>query len=82
MVFTARDHPEGFEAAREKIRAAFLANKHLSNEEEIKDALRMGRWKLHEMESIIRMHRYRRLHRRYGHGVDDREERVVLRVSD
>jgi hypothetical protein len=52
---------------REKVKAAFLANKDLEvGSKDFKRALAHGRWQLKELEALLDFHKYRDLRKKYS----------------
>ena len=67
LVLVAADYPGGSEVVLRKGREAFLANRHLTDEVQIKAAVSRGRWYIrHELQGVIRLKKYREMNRRYG----------------
>lgn len=59
------DYPLGLAYVREKAKAAFFANRHLTDPVEIKRAIHRGRWMVQEMIGVIQLKKYRTLNSRY-----------------
>lgn len=59
------DYPLGLAYVREKVKAAFFANRDLADPVEVKRAIRRGRWMVQEMIGVIQLKKYRTLNSRY-----------------
>ena len=58
-------HPGGLEHVRSKVKEAFFANKHLSDEAELKKAIHRGRYVCKEMIGFMQFKKYRAMRQRY-----------------
>jgi len=65
LLFLGRDYPAGLPTVREKVKNAFLKNKNLETNEEIKKAIAFGQYIAQEMEALIKLKKYRTLRRNY-----------------
>jgi hypothetical protein len=65
FLFAGRIYPAGLHVVREKVKKAFLINRHISNELEIKKAIAKGRYEVRELLAISKLHKYRQLKHRY-----------------
>lgn len=65
FLFAGRDYPAGLDAVRRQVKAAFLANRDLSNELDIKKAIAKGRYQARELVAINQLHKYRKIKSRY-----------------
>lgn len=65
IIFAGRDYPAGLDAVRTRAKQEFARNAHLTDNEQILEALARGRWYLRELEATNRLHKYRALKNRY-----------------
>ena len=59
------DYPLGQEFVRSKAKAAIFANRDMTDEVEIKRAVRKGRWMVKELIGVVQLKKYRALDKRY-----------------
>ena len=60
-----RDYPAGASYFHEKCKAAFLKNRHVEDEEQIKMLLERGRFVQKEIEALYALRKYRAMKQRY-----------------
>ncbi|RHY30786.1 hypothetical protein DYB32_004037 [Aphanomyces invadans] len=65
VLAVGRDYPLGLDYVREKAKATFFKQAHLTAEEDIKRAVHVGRWKVKEMVGVIQLKKYRAMNQRY-----------------
>ena len=65
FLLVGRDYPVGLPRVREKVKAAFFENRHLTDPLAIKKAIKRGRWIVREMIGVVQLKKYRTLNRRY-----------------
>jgi len=53
FITVGRDYPKGLQYIREKAKVGFMANKHLSSDEDINRAVGRGRYMVKEMIGVI-----------------------------
>ncbi|DAZ99592.1 TPA: hypothetical protein N0F65_001420 [Lagenidium giganteum] len=65
FLYVGRDYPLGLSYVREKAKAAFLKNRDLKDDVEIKKAIKKGRWMVRELTGVIQLKKYRAMNSRY-----------------
>jgi hypothetical protein len=65
FLYVGHDYPLGLSYVRKKVKDEFIRNKDLTDEIEIKKAIKKGRWMVREMIAVIRFKKYRALNQRY-----------------
>ncbi|KAF0774312.1 hypothetical protein DYB37_001720 [Aphanomyces astaci] len=65
VLVVGRDYPLGLDYVREKAKAAFFDQAHLTADSDIKRAVHYGRWKVKEMVGVIQLKKYRAMNQRY-----------------
>ena len=65
FLIAGRDYPQGLNFVREKARTAFMENKDISGEVEIKKAVVKGRYWVRELHAVSKLHKYREMRKRY-----------------
>lgn len=66
FLHVGRDYPAGLPFVRAKARAAILANRELTVEEDILRAVHKGRWWVNELIGVVQLKKYRAMRQRYG----------------
>lgn len=79
VLLVGRDYPLGLSYVREKARAEFAAKSRITDELELKKAVRDGRWRVKEMVAVIQLRKYRRLKQSYGGDADGRADAATSR---
>lgn len=79
FVLVGRDYPIAPPFVRDKAAAAFRANAHLTDEVEIKRAVKRGRWMVRELIGVIQLKKYRTLKQRYE--LEDRQAAELARLQ-
>lgn len=65
LLYLGRDYPMGYEYFREKLKRAFLKNKHVTDPEQIKMMIGRGEFVIKEIEALYMLRKYRTMKRRY-----------------
>eukprot|EP00286_Rhodomonas_abbreviata_P016618 CAMPEP_0181340290 /NCGR_PEP_ID=MMETSP1101-20121128/29757_1 /TAXON_ID=46948 /ORGANISM="Rhodomonas abbreviata, Strain Caron Lab Isolate" /LENGTH=78 /DNA_ID=CAMNT_0023451409 /DNA_START=218 /DNA_END=454 /DNA_ORIENTATION=- len=66
IIIVGKDYPAGLEHVRRKAKEAFMKNKDLTDEVEIKRAVARGRWYVrNELTAVIQLKKYRTIKDRY-----------------
>jgi hypothetical protein len=65
LLFAGRDYPGGLAVVRERAKAAFMANAHLTDELEIKKAVKGARYMARELYTVAAVKKYRALKKSY-----------------
>jgi hypothetical protein len=65
-LLAGRGYPQGLSHVRDKAKAAFIANKDLTDDVDIKKAVGKGRYWVRELNAISKLHKYRQMNKRYG----------------
>uniref|UniRef100_M4BZ20 Complex 1 LYR protein domain-containing protein n=1 Tax=Hyaloperonospora arabidopsidis (strain Emoy2) TaxID=559515 RepID=M4BZ20_HYAAE len=65
FLLVGRDYPLGLNHVREKVKAAFLFNRNLTDPVAMKKAIKRGRWMVREIIGVIQLKKYRTLNSRY-----------------
>lgn len=65
VLTVGREYPKGLAWVREKAKAKFFENRHLTDEGAIKKAVHEGRWYVKEMVATIQFKKYRAMKNRY-----------------
>lgn len=80
FILVGKDYPVPPPFVRNKAHAAIMANRHLTDEVEIKRAVKRGRWMVRELIGVIQLKKYRTLKQRYT--PDDRQAAELTRVAE
>jgi hypothetical protein len=65
FLIVGRDYPQGLAHVRMKVKEAIFQNKHINSDLELKRAISRGRYMVRELQSIVKIHKYRTLKRNY-----------------
>ncbi|KAK3685379.1 LYR family protein [Podospora appendiculata] len=65
LIHLGRDYPQGFDWFRPRLHAAFMANAHLQDEEQIRKGIERAEFVRKEIEALYYLKRYRTLRKRY-----------------
>ena len=65
FLVAGKDYPGGLEVVRRKAKLAFFQNSHLTDEVEIKKAVKGGRYMVRELYGITQLKKYRSMKERY-----------------
>jgi hypothetical protein len=66
FLLAGRDYPQGLSHVRVKAKIAFVGNKDLTDNTDIKKAVARGRYWVREINAISKLHKYRQMKQRYG----------------
>jgi len=64
FILVGREYPLGLDFVRQRVKAAFLANKSVSDEE-LKRCVHRGRYMVKELIGTVQLRKYRLLRQRY-----------------
>ena len=70
FLIVGRDYPLGINHVRAKAKEAFLKNRHLDDELDVKRAVKRGRWMVRELIGVIQLKKYRTIKERYPKGAE------------
>lgn len=76
ILHTGKDYPLGLAYVKDKTRSLTRPNRHITNEADIKKAVRDGRWWVQEMVGVIQLKKYRTMKHRYYAEDDAAEARM------
>lgn len=65
FLYVGKDYPLGLNYVREKVKCAFLNNKDVVDELELRRAIHKGRYMVKEMIGVIQLKKYRAMNDRY-----------------
>lgn len=65
FLYYGRDWPQGYVEFRDRCHAAFVKNKDLTDDRDIKRAIKRGEYVLKEIEALYKLKKYRALKKRY-----------------
>ncbi|CAM9183813.1 unnamed protein product [Ectocarpus fasciculatus] len=65
FLIAGRYYPGGIEVVRRRAKQAFVSNAHLTDEIDIRRAVRIGRYMVREITAISQLKKYRSLKRSY-----------------
>lgn len=65
FLIAGRDYPGGLALVRKKAKAAFFENAHLTDDIEVKRAIKGGRYMVRELCGVTRLKKYRAMKERY-----------------
>ena len=65
FLVAGRDYPGGLEVVRRKAKAAFFENAHLTDDIEVKKAIKGGRYMVRELYGVSQLKKYRSMKERY-----------------
>ncbi|CAG8563050.1 14640_t:CDS:2 [Acaulospora morrowiae] len=65
LLFLGREYPLGYSYFRPRLKKAFLKNRDLANDDEIKNAIGTGEYVVKELEALYYLKKYRTLKRSY-----------------
>ena len=66
FLIAGRNYPLGLDHVRVKVKEAFMKNKDIKEEIEIKRAVAKGRYTAREINNFNKFHKYRSMLKRYG----------------
>lgn len=66
FLIAGRNHPQGLSYIRDRVKAAFQANKNVANELEMRKCIGYGRYQVRELYALNALHKYRTLRKRYS----------------
>ena len=81
FIASGRVYPQGLDFIRQKAKQAFLANRDLHDELELKRAIAKGRHMVREINAISKLHKYRTLKKRYGQWLTFRPHVNAIHLS-
>ncbi|KAL1973461.1 hypothetical protein VTN31DRAFT_6096 [Thermomyces dupontii] len=65
LLYMGREYPLGYTYFRDRLHRAFASKAHLSDEQQIQDAIRRAEFVRKEIEALYYLKRYRTLKQRY-----------------
>ncbi|GAB1314817.1 Electron transfer flavoprotein regulatory factor 1 [Madurella fahalii] len=65
LLFLGRDYPLGYDYFRPRLHRAFMANAHVTDEEQIRKGIARAEFVRKEIEALYYLKRYRTLRKRY-----------------
>ncbi|RHZ52956.1 hypothetical protein Glove_454g1 [Diversispora epigaea] len=65
LLFLGREYPLGYSYFYPKLKNAFMKNRNLTNEDEIKKAIDSGEYVIKELEALYYLKKYRAIKRAY-----------------
>ncbi|RIB17658.1 hypothetical protein C2G38_2087727 [Gigaspora rosea] len=65
LLFIGREYPLGYSYFRPRLKKAFLKNRDLKNEDDIKKAIETGEYVYKEIETLYYLKKYRALKKSY-----------------
>jgi len=65
FLYHGRDWPDGYSAFRDKCKVGFIKNKDLTDERDVKRAIKRGEYVLKEIEALYSLKKYRAMKKRY-----------------
>lgn len=65
IIITIRQHPQGLNYVRERVKRGFFLNSNLNDDIKVKQAIAKGRYEVREIVALARLHKYRTLKKRY-----------------
>ncbi|KAK8386125.1 hypothetical protein O3P69_010689 [Scylla paramamosain] len=65
LLYLGREYPMGYEYFREKLKNAFLKNRHETDPRRITEMIARGEYVIKEIEALYMLRKYRTLKRRY-----------------
>ncbi|KAH3910564.1 hypothetical protein HBI56_202770 [Parastagonospora nodorum] len=65
LLYMGREYPQGYEYYRTRLHKAFASQKHLTDEEQIKQGIKRAEFVKKEIEALYYLKRYRTLRQRY-----------------
>lgn len=65
LLYLGREYPQGSAYFRERLKAAFMKNKDVSDPEKIKKLVAKGNFVIKELEALYFLRKYRAIKRRY-----------------
>ncbi|XP_055047436.1 LYR motif-containing protein 5A isoform X2 [Misgurnus anguillicaudatus] len=65
LLYLGRDYPKGTTYFRERLKAAFMKNKDVTDPEKIKKLIDRGDFVIKELEAMYYLRKYRTLKKRY-----------------
>ncbi|XP_062586666.1 electron transfer flavoprotein regulatory factor 1-like [Saccostrea cucullata] len=65
LLHLGKEYPKGYPYFRDRCKAAFLKNKDVKDEEEIKMLIFRGEFVIKELEALYMLRKYRTLKKRY-----------------
>lgn len=71
-----REYPMGYEYFRERLKRAFLKNKHETDPKVIEEMIGRGEYVIKEIEALYMLKKYRTLKRRY-YDVEDTNKQAT-----
>ena len=71
FLLAGRNYPQGLAAVRERVKAGFKKNSHLTSEVTINKAVGKGRYWVREVIAISKLHKYRTLRKKYNISDDE-----------
>lgn len=77
-----RDYPKGNEYFRERLKAAFMKNKDVTDPEKIKQLIARGEFVMKELEALYYLRKYRAMKKRYYDSEEWRSKIKNARVTD
>ncbi|KAK3995594.1 hypothetical protein QBC44DRAFT_319878 [Cladorrhinum sp. PSN332] len=65
LLYLGRSYPLGYDYFRPRLHKAFMANAHLTDEEQIRNSIKRAGFVQKEIEALYYLKRYRTLRKRY-----------------
>ncbi|XP_023672489.1 electron transfer flavoprotein regulatory factor 1 [Paramormyrops kingsleyae] len=65
LLYVGRDYPKGNDYFRERLKAAFMKNKDVTDPEKIKQLIARGEFVMKELEALYFLRKYRAMKKRY-----------------
>ncbi|KAG9272426.1 LYR motif-containing protein 5B [Astyanax mexicanus] len=65
LLFLGREYPKGADYFRDRLRAAFIKNRDVSDPEEIRQLISRGEYVVKELEALYYLRKYRAMKQRY-----------------
>ncbi|XP_048876478.1 electron transfer flavoprotein regulatory factor 1-like [Brienomyrus brachyistius] len=65
LLYVGREYPKGNDYFRERLKAAFMKNKDVTDPEKIKQLIARGEFVMKELEALYYLRKYRAMKKRY-----------------
>ncbi|KAK4286941.1 hypothetical protein Pmani_037530 [Petrolisthes manimaculis] len=65
LLYMGREYPMGYDYFRDKLKRAFLKNRHETDPQKIREMINRGEYVIKEIEALYMLRKYRTMKRRY-----------------
>ncbi|CDW56307.1 LYR motif containing protein 5 [Trichuris trichiura] len=81
LMYMARDYPSGEDYFKQKLRLAFRNKKGITDETQIREALKHGNFVKKELETLYYLKKYRAMKKRYYNNIRILNQTFTMRLA-